>query len=70
VRWKEDQERKTVEEDGNAVFEDVTGIVLKKPRKIMQILGYMTFEADTYQRNRVHVGTLPCTVDRQCGLTL
>jgi len=59
-----------VEEGGNAVFEDVTGIVLKRPRKTMQILGYMTFEADTYQRNRVQVGTLPCTVDRQCALTL
>jgi hypothetical protein len=63
-------ERKTVEEGGNEAFEDATGIVLKRPRKTMQILGYMTFEADTYQRNRVHVGTLPCTFDRQCALTL
>jgi len=57
VRWKEDQEEKAVEEGGNAVFEGVNGTVLKRPRKTMQILGYMTVEADTYQRNRVHVGT-------------
>jgi hypothetical protein len=70
VRWKEDQEGKAVEECGNAVFEGVTGISLKRPRKTMQIAGYMTFEADTYQRNRIRVGTLTRTVDRQCALTL
>lgn len=70
MRWKEDQEGKAVEEGGNAVLEGVAGIVLKRPRKTMQILGYMTFEADTYQRDRVYVGTLLCTVDRQCELSL
>jgi len=49
VRWKEDLERNAVEEGGNAVFEGVARIVLKRPRKTMQILGYMTFEADTYR---------------------
>lgn len=70
MRCKEDQEGKAVEEVGNAVFEGVTGIVLKRPRKTMHILGYMTFEADTYQRLPVHVSTLRCTVDRPCALSL
>lgn len=70
MRRKEDQEGKAVEEGGNAVVDDLTGIVLKRPRKTMQILGYTTFEVDMYQRKRVIVGTLRCTVERQCGLSL
>jgi len=55
VRCKEDQEGKAAEEGGNAVFEGVTGIFLKRPRKTMQILGHMTFKADTYQTRPIHV---------------
>ena len=37
VGWKEGQEGKAVEEGGNAVLEGVTGIVLRRPEKAMQI---------------------------------